>query len=115
MKAATPHSASCKALDLQTLTDRAKAAGIVLKALSHENRFLLLCLLANRERSVGELCNRLELRQTAVSQQLARLRLDGMVKTRRDGKTIYYSIADEDVRRVVSVLYDVYCRGTSAL
>jgi DNA-binding transcriptional ArsR family regulator len=44
-----------------------------------------------------------------VSQQLARLRYDGMVETRRDGKTIYYSLADDDVRSVISVIYDIFC------
>ncbi|MFN3892098.1 MAG: ArsR/SmtB family transcription factor [Beijerinckiaceae bacterium] len=101
---------SREALDLPVLTERAKAAGVVLKALSHESRFLLLCMMADGERCVGELGSLLDLRQSAVSQQLARLRLDGMVKPRRDGKTIFYSIADENVRRIVVILYDVYCR-----
>ena len=50
----------------------------------------------------------------AVSQQLARLRYDGMVDTRRDGKTIYYSLANEDVRRVISVVYDIFCAPAPA-
>ena len=91
----------------------ARKASDFLKALSHENRLLLLCLLAEGERSVTELENILSLRQPTVSQQLARLRLDDLVTTRRDGKTIYYSLANDDVRRVISVIYDMYC-GTSA-
>ena len=72
-------------------------------------RRVLYGLLAEGERSVTELENILSMRQSAVSQQLARLRYDGMVDTRRDGKTIYYSLANEDVRRVISVVYDIFC------
>lgn len=68
---------------------RARDASDFLKAMSHESRLLLLCLLAERERSVTELEEILSLRQANVSQQLARLRLDGLVDTRRDGKAVY--------------------------
>lgn len=95
--------------ELDLLMRRARKASNFLKALSHESRLLLLCLLAERERSVTELENILSLRQSAVSQQLARLRYDGMVDTRRDGKTIYYSLANDDVRRVIAVIYDIFC------
>ena len=95
--------------ELDRLMRKARKASNFLKALSHENRLLLLCLLAERERSVTELENILSLRQSAVSQQLARLRYDGMVDTRRDGKTIYYSLADDDVRQVISVVYGIFC------
>ena len=61
-----------------------------------------------------ELENILSLRQSAVSQQLARLRYDGMVDTRRDGKTIYYNLANDDVRRVISVVYDIFCAPETA-
>ena len=70
---------------------------------------LLLCLLAERERSVTELENILSLRQSAVSQQLARLRYDGMVDTRRDGKTIYYSLASAEAQVIVGAVYQVFC------
>jgi len=89
--------------------DNARAASDFLKAMSHENRLLLLCLLCEKERSVGELETILALRQPTVSQQLARLRYDDLVTTRRDGKTIYYSIANENVRRLVGVIYDMFC------
>lgn len=95
--------------ELDQLMRNARKASDFLKALSHENRLLLLCLLAERERSVTELENILSLRQPTVSQQLARLRLDDLVTTRRDGKTIYYSLANDDVRRVISVIYSIYC------
>jgi DNA-binding transcriptional ArsR family regulator len=96
--------------ELDQMMRRARHACEFLKALAHETRLLLLCLLAERERSVGELEEALSLRQPTVSQQLARLRLDGLVTTRRDGKTIYYRIADEKLHRVIEVLYDTFCR-----
>lgn len=99
--------------ELDLLMRKARKASNFLKALSHESRLLLLCLLAERERSVTELENILSLRQSAVSQQLARLRYDGMVDTRRDGKTIYYSLANDDVRRVIAVVYDIFCAPAS--
>ncbi|WKA30671.1 ArsR/SmtB family transcription factor [Bradyrhizobium roseum] len=100
--------------ELDQLMRKARKASNFLKAVSHENRLLLLCLLAERERSVTELENILSLRQSAVSQQLARLRYDGMVDTRRDGKTIYYSLANDDVRQVISVIYNIFCAPVTA-
>lgn len=88
----------------------AKQASGLLKTLSHENRLLTLCILSEGEKSVTELEDMLGLRQPTISQQLARLRMDGLVDTRRDGKTIYYRIASEEAQRVISVLYDIYCR-----
>lgn len=96
---------------LELLMRNARDASDFLKALSHENRLLLLCLLSERERSVSELENILSLRQAAVSQQLARLRYDNLVTTRRDGKTVYYSIADDNVRRIIAVIYELFCEA----
>ena len=101
--------------ELDQLMRKARKASDFLKALSHENRLLLLCLLAEKERSVTDLENILSLRQPTVSQQLARLRLDGLVTTRRDGKTIFYSIANEDVRQVISVIYGIFCEPPAAV
>lgn len=95
--------------ELDRMMSKARKASDFLKALSHENRLLLLCLLAEKERSVSELEELLSLRQPTVSQQLARLRLDGMVTTRREGKTVFYSLASEDVRRVIGVIYEIFC------
>ena len=94
---------------LDALMKNARSASDFLKAMSHENRLLLLCLLCEKERSVGELETILALRQPTVSQQLARLRYDDLVTTRRDGKTIYYNIANDDVKRFVGVIYDMFC------
>lgn len=94
------------------LSEQAEAAAAFLKAMSHEGRLMILCHLSDGERSVTELEQKLGSRQAAVSQQLARLRLEGMVSTRRDGKTIYYSISDERVRRIIALVYDMFCAET---
>jgi DNA-binding transcriptional ArsR family regulator len=96
--------------DLQRMAGNAARAAAFLKALAHQSRLLILCILAEGERSVGELEELLSLRQPTVSQQLARLRADGLVATRRDGKAIYYRLASEDARAVVGAVYDVFCR-----
>lgn len=96
--------------ELEELMSKARRATDFLKALSHESRLILLCLLAERERSVGELEDILSLRQPTLSQQLARLRYDKLVATRRDGKAIYYSLANDDVRQVIAVIYDIFCK-----
>lgn len=95
--------------DLDLMIDRAKQAAEFLKALSHESRLLILCILSEGEKSVTDLEALLSMRQPAVSQQLARLRYDGLVETRRDGKTIYYSLANKDVRTVLGAIYEVFC------
>jgi ArsR family transcriptional regulator len=89
---------------------RAEEAASFLKALSHGGRLMILCHLSEKERSVTELEQMLGTRQAAVSQQLARLRLEGLVSTRRDGKAIFYSIADERVGRMIRVVNDIFCR-----
>ena len=96
--------------ELDRMVDNAKRASDFLKALAHESRLMILCILAEGEKSVGELEDILELRQPTVSQQLARLRADGLVTTRRNGKTIYYSLASDEARIVIGAIYDVFCR-----
>ncbi len=87
----------------------AATASDFLKALANENRLLLLCLLADGEKSVSELESTLGLRQPTVSQQLGRLRVDDLVSYRREGKTVLYSLASEEVRQVIGLLYDLFC------
>src|SRR5664279_3838296 len=95
--------------EVERMMEKAREASDMLKAMSHEARLLLLCILAEGEKSVTELEQFLGARQSTVSQQLARLRLDRLVTTRRDGKTIYYSLASEDVRKILTAVYDVFC------
>ncbi|MCA1297062.1 ArsR/SmtB family transcription factor [Stappia indica] len=96
--------------DLEKIIDRAKIASDFLKAIAHESRLLILCILAEGEKSVTELEALLSLRQPTVSQQLARLRMDKLVITRREGKTVYYRLANDDARRIIEAVYDVFCR-----
>lgn len=88
---------------------RAAEAAAYLKTLAHEGRLMILCHLGTGERSVGELEELLGIRQAAVSQMLARLRDEGLVDTRRDGKTIYYSLADRNTEQVIGLLYSLFC------
>jgi DNA-binding transcriptional ArsR family regulator len=94
---------------LDEMSENAKAATAMLKALGHEGRLMILCYLAHGEKSVTELEDFLSMRQPAVSQQLARLRADNLIAARRDGKAIYYRIADERARRLMEVVYDLFC------
>ena len=82
----------------------------LMKVLSNKNRLMVLCQLVEAERSVGELAKTIEVREQAMSQQLALLRKDGLVKTRRDGQTIYYSLARGDIRPLMEFLYQTYCK-----
>lgn len=84
------------------------AAGLM-KALGNESRLMILCVLAEGERSVGDLNTIVPLSQSALSQQLARLRQQGLVKTRRESQTIFYSLADGPADRVITLLHDIYC------
>jgi len=96
--------------ELDRMLENATVATNYLKAISHEGRLLTLCHLASGEKSVTELEELLSSRQAAVSQQLARLRLEGLVKARREGKAIYYSLTDDKSRRILSLVYELFCR-----
>ncbi len=87
----------------------AEMAAAYLKTLAHEGRLMILCHLGSGEKSVGELEDVLDLRQAAVSQMLARLRDEGLVATRREGKVIYYRLADQNTAEVIALLYRLFC------
>ena len=89
--------------------EHAREASEFLKALAHETRLMILCDLLRGEKSVGELEALLSRRQSTVSQQLARLRLEGLVSARRDGRTMYYSIASDRARSIIGALYTSFC------
>ena len=97
--------------ELDQMMENARNAAKFLKALSQESRLLILCHLASGEKSVTELEEFLSARQAAVSQQLARLRLEGLVTFRREGKTIYYRLGSEETRRMIETIYDLFCKG----
>ena len=96
------------------LTASAHRASALLKALANPDRLVILCHLAEGERTVTELGALLDLRQPTLSQQLARLRADDLVQTRRDGKNIYYSLASPEATRVIELLYELYCAPAAA-
>jgi len=95
--------------EMDLMVDNACRASNFLKAISHEGRLMILCHLVTGEKSVTELEDLLSARQAAVSQQLARLRLEGLVTPRRVGKTIYYSLTDERPKRMLETIYDLFC------
>jgi len=95
--------------DMEKMMENAEKAANFLKAISHEGRLMILCHLVTGEKSVTELEDLLSARQAAVSQQLSRLRLEGLVTPRRDGKTIYYALADDRPKQIMEVVYDLFC------
>ncbi|MEA1605014.1 ArsR/SmtB family transcription factor [Pseudomonas spirodelae] len=98
--------------DIQQLRANAEAAGQLLKALGNPDRLLLLCQLSQGERNVSELEALLGIQQPTLSQQLAVLRREGLVETRREGKLIYYCISSPAALAVINTLYQVFCAGT---
>jgi len=94
---------------IEGLRENATQAARLLRALSNENRLMLLCLLFEGERTVGELNESLPLSQSALSQHLAVLREEGLVTTRRDAQSIYYGLASAPAQRVIETLHSIYC------
>ncbi len=100
---------SRKDIPIERLQNKATEAAEFMRLFSTPSRLMLLCHIAQRERSVGEIQNELGLKQPALSQQLAELRQAGLVKTRRQSRAINYSIADERVEAVMDLLLKLFC------
>ncbi len=96
-------------ISLDLMQEHAAKAANLMKALGNESRLMILCSLAEGERSVGELNESIPLSQSALSQQLARLRGQGLVETRRDSQTIFYRLAPGPADRVIHLLQEIYC------
>ena len=96
-------------IDASVLRGAAGQAVGALKLLANVERMLLLCQLSQGERCVGELEEQLDIHQPTLSQQLGVLRSEGVVDTRREGKNIYYSVADPTLLEILAVLYRLYC------
>lgn len=96
------------------MRQHAEEASGLLKALANSQRLRILCLLAEGERSVGEMNDSIELSQSALSQHLARLRGLGLVRTRREAQTIYYRLAEGPAQRLIETLHDIYCAPVPA-
>lgn len=91
------------------LSESAEDAAAFLRALANPSRLMLLCELLGGERNVGDLERSLGLGQAYVSQQLARLRAEGMVTSRKDGRIVYYALSDDRVRPTIELLYNQFC------
>jgi DNA-binding transcriptional ArsR family regulator len=96
-------------MNMQDLINRSTDVAELLKAMANSHRLLILCALSDGERSVSELENVVKISQSALSQHLARLRELAIVKTRREAQTIFYSLADDRVRRLMSTLQQEFC------
>lgn len=96
-------------IDPETLRGAASQAVAALKSLANEDRLLLLCQLSQGEMCVGDLEEALDIRQPTLSQQLGVLRVEGAVATRKQGKNVYYSVADPALLEILAVLYRLYC------
>ncbi|MDN3610907.1 ArsR/SmtB family transcription factor [Vibrio ostreicida] len=96
-------------MNLQEMEKNSAEAVVLLKAMANERRLQILCLLHNQELSVGELCSKLELSQSALSQHLAWLRRDGLVNTRKKAQTVFYTLSSEEVKSMIHLLHSLYC------
>lgn len=100
---------------MEALKARAPQAADLLRQLSNANRLLILCHISQDERSVGQLEQDLGIKQPGLSQQLAELRQSGLVKTRRESRSIFYSIADERALAVMAMLHEIFCKDPRAV
>ncbi len=98
-------------VSLTAMRQAACAASELLKILANDHRLLILCMLAEREMSVGEISQHIDLGQSPLSQHLARLRADGLVKTRKVAQHVFYSLDSEEAKAVIQTLYRLYCGG----
>jgi DNA-binding transcriptional ArsR family regulator len=95
--------------DLAQMTEAADKASGLMKTLGHKGRLMILCQLAGGEKSVGELSRTLGMPQSPLSQHLSRMRREGLVKTRRNAQTIYYSLHADEAGKLIKCLYEIYC------
>ncbi|PQJ88354.1 MULTISPECIES: ArsR/SmtB family transcription factor [Aliivibrio] len=97
-------------MNLQMMEENAPQAVALLKAMANERRLFILCLLLDGELSVGQIAEKLELSQSALSQHLGWLRKDELVSTRKESQTVFYSLNSHEVRSVIQLLHDLYCQ-----
>ena len=100
---------------MEQLKAKAPQAAELLRQLANANRLMILCHISQGERSVGQLEQDLGIRQPGLSQQLAELRQSGLVKTRRESRSIYYSISDDRAEAVMAMLYEIFCKDAGAV
>ena len=97
-------------MNLKEMEKNSAQAVVLLKAMANERRLQILWLLHDSELSVGELCKMLELSQSALSQHLAWLRRDGLVETRKQAQTVYYTLSSKEVKAMITLLHGIYCK-----
>lgn len=97
-------------MDLHEMEKNSAQAVVLLKAMANERRLQILCILLEQELSVGELCSKLALSQSALSQHLAWLRRDNMVATRKEAQTVYYSLKSGEVKQMIELLHRLFCQ-----
>ena len=102
--------ATTEITDLELLRENAQQGASLLKVMSNEWRLLILCHLATGERSVGELEEILGIGQSALSQHLAILRREKLVKTRRNAQSVFYALDSDDVEAIMGTLYECFCK-----
>jgi DNA-binding transcriptional ArsR family regulator len=100
-------------MDLELMRENATEAAGLMKLLGHPHRMMILCELKQDECSVSELSDKIGIPQSPLSQHLARMRHEGVVTSRREAQTVYYSLVGEEVGAVVALLYELYCRSDS--
>jgi DNA-binding transcriptional ArsR family regulator len=96
-------------IDLNQMSQSADRASSLMKTLGHRDRLMILCHLAEGEKSVGQIAELLEISQSPLSQHLSRMRKENLVETRREAQTIYYSLKSGEASRIVEVLYELFC------
>ena len=96
-------------IDLNQMAQSATRASALMKTLGHKDRLMILCHLAAGEKSVGQIADLLEIPQSPLSQHLSRMRKEGLVDTRREAQTIFYSLKSGEASRIVEVLYELFC------
>ncbi len=99
-----------QALDPERMEAAAEQASELLKSLANRHRLLILCQLTQGERSVGDLADFLNLRDSTVSQHLALLRKDELVSARRDGQSIWYSVSSDPAQQILETLFNIFCK-----
>ena len=94
---------------MKQMSEAADRASALMRTLGHKGRLLILCQLASGEKSVGELSENLDIPQSPLSQHLSRMRKEGLVKTRRQAQSIYYSLEADEAGKIIECLYNLYC------
>lgn len=104
-----PKRSTCNRMDLEAMIPASEEAAELMRSLSHPQRLLVLCALGDGEKSVSELRRELGIEQVPMSQQLMRLRADGLVSSRREGTSVFYQITRSEVAEVIAALQKAFC------